>query len=102
MSTLELVYTISVSVVVGGLSIFCIIMFIRNAWFKKIKDALDEAIAYAEHNIKGASEKFIYVTKKIEFECIDIGIPYVLIKRVISKYVNKVIKHYNVINHNGK
>ena len=102
MSKLELIYTIAIAVVVLFLVIYYIIMAIKNGWIKKITDTLNEAIRYAEANIKGGAEKKKYVLKQVEDKCVELGIPYGLIKNLINQIITKVIANYNIIDHDGK
>lgn len=102
MSKLELIYTIAIGAVVLFLVIYYIIMAIKNDWIKKITDTLNEAIRYAEANIKGGVEKKKYVLKQVEDKCIELGIPYGLIKNLINQIITKVIANYNIIDHDGK
>lgn len=102
MSKLELIYTIAIGAVVLFLVIYYIIMAIKNDWIKKITDTLNEAIRYAEANIKGGVEKKKYVLKQVEDKCVELGIPYGLIKNLINQIITKVIANYNIIDHDGK
>lgn len=102
MSKLELIYTVAISVVVLFLVIYYIILAIKNGWIKKITDTLNTAIRYAEANIKGGAEKKKYVLKQVEDKCVELGIPYGLIKNLINQIITKVIANYNIIDHDGK
>ena len=102
MSKLELMQTIALGVIVLIILIYYLIMAIKNGWVKKLTATLNEAIRYAEKNITGNVEKKKYVMEKIEDKCIELGIPYALIKNVISKLIERIIRDHNVIDHNGK
>lgn len=102
MSKLELMQTIALGVIVLVILIYYLIMAIKNGWVKKLTTTLNEAIRYAEKNITGNVEKKKYVMEKIEDKCIELGIPYALIKNVISKLIERIIRDHNVIDHNGK
>ena len=100
MSKLELIYTIALAVVVLVLVVYYLIMAIKNGWINKITATLNEAIKYAEDNITGSSKKKEYVMSKVEEKCVELGIPYYLIKNLVSKLINRIIKDHNVIAHN--
>lgn len=99
MSKLELIYTIAIAVVALIIVIYLIVMGIKNGWIKKIIQTLNTSIKYAELNITGNVEKKNYVMEKVEEKCIELGIPWFLIKNPVSKLIEKIIANYNVINH---
>ena len=96
---IELIKTIALGVITAVIVIYFIVMAIKNGWIKKITKTMDEAIRYAEDNIKGPTEKRDYVLKKVEDKCIELGIPYFLIKNVVMKLINTIVSHHNIFAH---
>lgn len=99
MSKMELIYTIAIAVVALVVVIYLIVMGIKNGWIKKVIQTLNSSIKYAENNIKGNVEKKKYVMDKVEEKCTELGIPWFLIRKPISKLIDRIIKDYNVIDH---
>lgn len=99
MSNLELIYTIAFSVIAATFVLYWIIMAIKNGWIKKITQTLNSAMRYAENNITGPSEKKYYVLKQVEAKCEEEGIPFFLIKGLISKVIERIVKDHNVFDH---
>ena len=99
MSKMELIYTIAIAVVVLVILIYLLVMAIKNGWIKKVIQTLNNAIKYAEKNITGNVEKKNYVMDKVEEKCTELGIPWFLIRKPISKLIDKIIADYNVIDH---
>ncbi len=99
MSKIEMIYTIAIAVVALVMVIYYIVMAIKNGWIKKITQTLNEAIKYAEANITGGDAKKRYVLKQVENKCTELGIPYMLITKLVSKVIDNVIKNYNIISH---
>ena len=99
MSKLELIYTIAIAVFVAILLIYYIVMAIKNGWIKKLTETLNISMKYAEDNIIGSAEKKKYVMEQIENKCIELGIPYTLISKLISRLIEKIIANHNIIDH---
>ncbi len=99
MSKLELIYTIALAIFVVVLLIYYIIMAIKNGWIKKLTETLNVSMKYAEDNITGSAEKKKYVMEQIESKCIELGIPYTLISKLISSLIEKIIANHNIIDH---
>lgn len=97
MSILEIVELVVIAVVALGLIIYYLIMAIKNNWLKKITDALNVAIKEAEASGKSGKEKKEYVLAQVEAKCKELGIPYALIKKLISKVIDKIIANYNAV-----
>lgn len=97
MSKLELVELLILVIVALVLSIYYIILAIKNGWIKKITLTMNEAIKYAELNISGGEKKLEYVLTKVEEKCEELGIPFVFIRKLVKKLINKTIQSYNVI-----
>lgn len=94
MSKIELIETIALAVV----ALVIVVLAIKNGWIKKLTQTVYEAIKYAEENLKG-NEKKAYVMRRVEARCSELGIPYTLIYNIVSKLIDKVIAHHNVIDH---
>lgn len=97
MTKLEIAELIILGVIVVVLSIYYIIKAIKNGWIQKITQTMNEAIKFAEENIKDGKAKKEYVMKCVEEKCEELGIPYALIEKLVSKIINKVISNYNII-----
>lgn len=99
MSTMEMIKTVALA----GIALFIILYFailgIKNGWIKKINETLTTAIRYAEDNITGATEKRNYVLKQVEDKCVELGIPYLLIKSIVMKLIDTIISHHNILDH---
>ena len=99
MSPKEIIELVVISVVVLALVIYYSIKAVKNGWIKKLTKTLNEAMYYADHNITGPAEKKKYVLNKVEEKCIELGIPWFLIYKVVNRLIEKVVKYHNVIDH---
>lgn len=99
MSTVELIKTIALAVIAVIIVIYFVVMAIKNGWIKKITETMNTAIRYAEDNISGPINKRDYVLKQVEDKCVELGIPYFLIKSIVMKLINTIISHHNIIAH---
>ena len=97
MTTKELIELIALVLFILIQVIYYSILAIKNHWVKKILETMNEAIKYAEMNIDGGEKKFNYVLTKVEEKCEELGIPFVLIRKLVKKLINKTIEGYNVI-----
>ena len=97
MTTKELIELIALALFILIQVIYYSILAIKNHWAKKILETMNEAIKYAEMNIDGGEKKFNYVLTKVEEKCEELGIPFVLIRKLVKKLINKTIEGYNVI-----
>lgn len=102
MSKIEMIYTIGLAIVALIVLVYYFVLMIKNGWIKKITMTLNDAIRYAEKNITGKAEKKNYVLSKVEEKCAELGIPYVLIRNLVSKTIERIIGNYNIIDHDGK
>ena len=102
MSKLELIETIVLAAVLVIVLVYYMIAAIKNGWIKKLTKTINEALRYAEDNIKGSEEKKKYVLTKVEEKCIELNIPYFMIQWLISKLINKVISHKNIFDHKNE
>lgn len=99
MSKLELIEFIALAAIVFVGLIVLLVLAIKNGWIKKITKTLNDAMYYADHNITGPAEKKKYVLSKVEEKCIELGIPWFLIYKVVNRLIEKVVKYHNVIDH---
>ena len=100
MTTLEIVELVILAIVIVALSIYYIVKAIKNNWLGKITDAINKAIKEAETKFPESGSgnlKKTYVLRAVEEECTKLGIPYSLLKSLISTFIDKVISNYNVI-----
>lgn len=97
MSKLELVELVILVIVALVLSIYYIVLAIKNGWIKKITLTINESIKYAEENIEGGEEKKKYVFNQVQIKCEELGIPFTFIRNLVSKIIDKIISNYNII-----
>lgn len=97
MTKLELIELVALTIVVIGLTLYYLVLAIKNGWIKKVAKTMNEAIKYAELNISGGQEKQDYVLKEIEKKCEELGIPFTFIRKLAVKVIKKIISDYNVI-----
>lgn len=97
MSNRDLVELIIYAVVAIFVVGYFVIKAIKNHWIKQLTDTLNEALHYAEENITGPSDKKRYVLTKLEEKCIELGIPYGLIRRLLDKLIEKVVAYHNKV-----
>lgn len=100
MTVLEITELVILAVVVVALSIYYIIKAIKNNWLGKITDCANKAIKEAEKKFTesgSGDKKKAYVLEAVEKECESLGIPFSLLKKLISTLIDKVVANYNVI-----
>lgn len=100
MTVLEIAELVILAIVIVVLSIYYIVKAIKNKWLEKITAAINKAIKEAEEKFpeSGSGDlKKTYVLKAVEEECVKLGIPYSLLKSLISTFIDKVVSNYNVI-----
>lgn len=100
MSILE--YTLICIVALGIVSIllYYLIKGIRNGWFDKILSTVQTAIKEAEEKYQESGkgiEKKQYVMSKVSSKCEELGIPFKLLYKLISNFIDTVIQNYNMI-----
>ena len=93
---------LSILITLGVLiAIYYFIKAIKNHWFKKLIDTVNNACGEAEElykdGYKMGIEKKMYVQNAIKGLCSEEGIPYFLIARLIDKHIDKIIAGYNAI-----
>lgn len=97
MTTKELIELIALALFVFIQVVYYSILAIKNGWVKKILKTMNEAIKYAEMTIDSGEKKLEYVLCKVEEKCEELGIPFVFIRKLVKKLINKTIDGYNVI-----
>lgn len=97
MTTRELIEIIALGIVIIGLAIYYIIKAIKNHWLSKISEEIFKAMKEAEASGMSGVAKKEFVIEKIQNLCVELGIPYVFIKKLIDKFIEKTIKSYNGI-----
>ena len=100
MSPKEILELVAMSVVVLALVVYYSIKVVKNGWVKKLTNTIEKAIKDAEKKYPdqgSGKQKFEYVMNCVEDKCVELGIPYSLLKSLIEKIINTIIAHYNVI-----
>ena len=97
MSLLEIIELAFLILAVLVLVIYTIIGAVKNKWVSKLYDTVMLAIKEAEKTGKSGKDKKAYVMSKVEEKCTELGIPYTLLYKLISKLIDTVISHYNVV-----
>lgn len=52
---------------------------------------------YAERNIEGSEAKKQNAIDAVEKKCVELHIPYYLIKTAISKLIDRIVGKYNIL-----
>lgn len=100
MTKLELIELIVLGIILIAAVIYYVPKAFKEHWFQKITDTAKEGIKEAEEKFPGeghGSEKKNYVLEKVQLKCDELKIPYNLIWKLISKFVDNVIDNYNVL-----
>lgn len=99
MSILELIQLISLGVIALFVVIYLIVLAIKNKWVKQLIQTVEKAISEAEEKYgEGNGDlKKEYVLKAVEKKAQELGIPYRLLRKLISKLIDMIIHDYNVI-----
>ena len=101
MNTLQIIELVVLIVVTIGISVYYLIMAIKNKWINILLDTIKISIAEAEEKFitepNKSTLKKNYVLEKVRDKCIELGIPYDTLYKLISKLIDKIIEHYNVI-----
>lgn len=97
MTMLETIQLVAIIVLGVGLGIYYLVKAIKNKWLSKVVDTIKKSCAEAEKIGGNGTKKQAYVLEKLEAKCKELGIPYNLIKKLASKYINKLIEGYNAI-----
>ncbi len=94
---LEQLYLIILIVIAAIAIVTLLIIAIKKGWISALNDTINQAVYYAEHNIEGSTEKKQYVMDKVEEKCLELHIPYYLIKGAIFKLIDKIVGKYNIL-----
>lgn len=97
MTTLEIVELCVLGACILALAVFYTIKAIKNGWVKSILGTINQAIKDAEASGKTGPEKKAYVLEQVEKVCDELKIPYKIIEKLVSKLIDTVVSHYNVI-----
>ena len=100
MTTLEIIELVILAIVAIALSVYYIVKAIKNNWLCKIADCVNKAIKEAEEKFTesgNGDKKKEYVLEAVEKECESLGIPFGMLKKLISALIDKIVANYNVI-----
>ena len=100
MTTLEIIQLCVIGIAVFAILIYCLVVGIKNKWFKQLLETMNTAINEAETKFpeQGSGEqKKAYVLEKVKVKCDELCIPYELLKKLINVAIEKIIEHYNII-----
>lgn len=100
MTILEIIQLSVIGIALVATLIYCIVMGVKNKWFSKLWETIKLAIKEAETKFPesgSGDKKKAYVLEQVEIKCIELGIPYSLLKKLISLAIDKVIDDYNII-----
>lgn len=100
MTTLEIIELVILAIVVVALSVYYIVKAIKNNWLGKIAGCVNKAIKEAEEKFTesgNGDKKKEYVLESVEKECESLGIPFSMLKKLISTLIDKIVANYNVI-----
>ena len=97
MSTLELIQLIALIIIAVFSVIYYICKAIKEHWLEQLTNTIENAIKYAEANIKDGKEKKAYVLEQVKIKCEELGIPYHLLEKIIKKLIDRIIKDYNIL-----
>lgn len=97
MTNLEIIELVALALIVLTLVGYYSIKAIKNGWLDKLYKTITEAIKTAETTGATGKAKKDFVLKQVETTCEELGIPYVFVSSLVSKLVDTIIKHYNVL-----
>lgn len=100
MTILEIIQLSVIGIAIVAILVYCIVMGVKNKWFSKLWETIKLAIKEAETKFPesgSGDKKKAYVLEQVEIKCIELGIPYSLLKKLISLAIDKIIDDYNVI-----
>ena len=100
MTTLEIIELAILAIVAVALSVYYIVKAIKNNWLGKIAGCINNAIKEAEEKFAesgSGDKKKEYVLEAVEKECESLGIPFNLLKKLISTLIDKIVANYNII-----
>ena len=93
---IELILT---AVIVVGAVIYYSILAIKNKWISKLYETIKTNIADAEklYPTGQGNKKKEFVLQAVIEKCKELGIPYDLLKKLISTLIDKIVADYNII-----
>ena len=100
MTILEIIQLSVIGIAIVAILVYCVVMGVKNKWFSKLRETIKLAIKEAETKFPesgSGDKKKAYVLEQVEIKCIELGIPYSLLKKLISLAIDKIIDDYNVI-----
>lgn len=100
MTILEIIELVILAIVVVALSVYYIVKAIKNNWLGKIAGCINNAIKEAEEKFAesgSGDKKKEYALEAVEKECESLGIPFSLLKKLISTLIDKIVANYNII-----
>lgn len=100
MSLQDWVFFVVSCVLLVGIVAFLVVLAVKNKWVKEVYSTVVVAIKEAEEKFPehGSGElKKEYVLNAVEKKCYELNIPYAILKLVITKLIDTIVKHYNVI-----
>lgn len=99
MTVLEIIQLVAIGLIVLGILTYLVVKAIKNKWISKLTHCIETSIKEAETQWPEGhgSEKLEYVLGKVKAKCEELGIPYMLLYKLIKALVEKIVSHYNVI-----
>lgn len=94
------VFFVAACVLLVAILAFLVVLAVKNKWVKEVYNTVVVAIKEAEEKFPehGSGEvKKEYVLKAVENKCYELKIPYAILKLVITKLIDTIVKYYNVI-----
>lgn len=84
-------------IAVAAFLLYLGVMAIKNHWISQLTETIETAIKEAEKSGKSGADKKLYVLEQVEKKCEELKIPYKLTFGLVSKLIDTIVKHYNVI-----
>ena len=97
MTVIEKIEFVIIIVAVVVFALWFITNALKNKWISGISETVNKAIKEAENSKKTGEEKKAYVLEKVKEKCVELKIPYKLLFGLVSKLIDTIVKHYNVI-----
>lgn len=97
MTILEWVELVVIVLVTLIFLIWFVISALKKGWFKQLTETINTAIKDAEASGKSGALKKAYVMAQVEARCAELGIPYYILKTLISAAVDKIVADYNIL-----
>lgn len=96
----EIIELSVLAIIVLFILIYYIVCAIKNHWIKEIQGTIEGAIRKAEDLAKsGQLDKLMkkdYVLQQVEKRCEELGIPYHLLNKLISRIIDIICKNHNI------